>query len=615
MYRKDNHEIAFSAQEISKYILALASALGVVVILAWLIFYSGYGIDFTDEGYYLVKISNPFQYTWGVTLFDFVYHPIHLLLREDISYLRVFNVLITFFAAWVAFFSLLTKNLNQSRNLMCAVVSAGFSVSSLTVFEIGLVTPSYNTLALQALLVTASGLLLADETSSRTSLLGWVLIGVGGWLAFMAKPSTAAALAVGVSLYLAVSRIIITRLLLVSIGSALILLVTSALLIDGSIVKFAERIKTGVLFSSYLQSGHDIDSIFRLEELILEEKIKGFIWKLGALGFVATICMTVRGWASKSVAVLASLSFVYIIYLVVFKHDESYLNLGIHKNLLIWAVVFPSALVSLIFAREKLLFELGAPKWSLALLFVAMPYAYVIGTNGLYWAAMGAAGVFWVLGGLVLLGPVARSRDGWDFALPLTLGCQAITAVLLLSGMEHPYRQPQPLRLNNHVTEVGPRGARLTLSEAYGKYIEEAKASAAGAGWEPGTPLIDLTGQSPGILYALGAKAVGQGWTIGGYPGSDRRAVEALRLASCSELAVAWVLFEKDGPRNLSAQVVEVFGAHLQTDYVEIASWPVPGGVGGYDVPRTQTLYKPLRALSAANTSCIKSKAGDDEKR
>ena len=34
--------------------------------------------------------------------------------------------------------------------------------------------------------------------------------------------------------------------------------------------------------------------------------------------------------------------------------------------------------------------------------------------------------------------------------------------------------------------------------------------------------MIDLTGQSPGILYAIGAVNVGQAWTIGGYPGSKR---------------------------------------------------------------------------------------------
>ena len=72
------------------------------------------------------------------------------------------------------------------------IISGIISTASLVSLTRWLPTPSYNGLALQALFVAAAGLLLADKKVYRASVAGSVLIGIGGWLAFMAKPTTAA---------------------------------------------------------------------------------------------------------------------------------------------------------------------------------------------------------------------------------------------------------------------------------------------------------------------------------------------------------------------------------------------------------------------------------------
>jgi hypothetical protein len=63
-------------------------------------------------------------------------------------------------------------------------------------------SPSYKSLAIQSLFIAAIGLLLAENNFSRASLSGWGLIGFSGWLAFMAKPTTAVALGFVVGLLL-----------------------------------------------------------------------------------------------------------------------------------------------------------------------------------------------------------------------------------------------------------------------------------------------------------------------------------------------------------------------------------------------------------------------------
>ena len=83
-----------------EHALVALSAIGTILILTWLIKYSAYGFDFTDEAFYLVWISNPFIYGSSLTQFGFVYHPLYLLLNGDISALRQANILITFGLAW-----------------------------------------------------------------------------------------------------------------------------------------------------------------------------------------------------------------------------------------------------------------------------------------------------------------------------------------------------------------------------------------------------------------------------------------------------------------------------------------------------------------------------------
>ncbi|MDE5457548.1 hypothetical protein GWE18_32970 [Bradyrhizobium sp. CSA112] len=50
-------------------------------------------------------------------------------------------------------------------------------------------------LAFQSILTVMIGLLLADRPARIRQVFGWILVGVGGWCCFMAKPTTAAAIA------------------------------------------------------------------------------------------------------------------------------------------------------------------------------------------------------------------------------------------------------------------------------------------------------------------------------------------------------------------------------------------------------------------------------------
>lgn len=603
MMLKDTGE-AFTTQWARLGVLWL-SALSTVLLISWFVGYSAYGLDFSDEGFHLVWIANPYSYDSSITLFGFIYHPLYIMVDGSIAALRKINIAVTFVLAAGLVYGYLGVLAPQAhgRSAVRLTVAVGMAASSLFVFDWWLLTPSYYSLALQALMVTSIGLLLADDRQTFKSFAGSVSVGVGGWLAFMAKPSTAAALAIGVALYLLVSRKLSLRLILLAVAGAAILLLLSALIIDGSVTGFARRLQSGLTLGQYLGGGHTLIELLRIDNFQLNTQTKLLI-------FLMTIAAVTATWAAlseRSSFLICSLvicaGFFVVLALSAFGQISSVADLGQFGALSIFGVMFAAVLVGLgrmIWAGGT---RITADQWGIALLFLVMPHIYAFGTNGNYWESGGQAGIFWLLAGVTLLGPIAVEKATWSFALPLSLAVQVVTAIVLQGVMQKPYRQPQPVALNDTTIEIGPRRSALRLSAGYADYIREAESSARNAGFKPGDAIIDLSGQSPVILFALGAENLGTPWIIGGYPGSLQFARATLERVSCEKIAAAWVLYEANGPRSIPLELMQDLGAAFPGQYKEVATWKTARGAGGYEEIRVQHLFQPT-AVSDALKAC-----------
>jgi hypothetical protein len=593
-----------NSQNKLKGLLVALCSVGTLLIVTWLLRYAHYGIDFTDESFYLVWIANPFLFNGSITQFGFVYHPLYDLLGGDIAGLRHSNILITFGLAWsLTYFYLVSLAPGLKVNpITLLAASAGFATSSFICFDSWLPTPSYNSLALQSLLVSSIGLVLAEKALHRASIIGWLLIGIGGWLAIMAKPSTALALAVGVFVYLLLARKFSIRMLALTVVCALALLFVSALIIDGSVVGFINRYKLGIEFAGLLGAGHSLSQILRIDEFQLSEQFKLIICLLAGVLILAlcSVCTKSKKWSF--IGLLVSIALFTLTALLTLGQIHRVAELGKFRGLLIFAVVYAVAITTLVLGRLQALKTISLPQWSIAALFLVMPHIYAFGTNGNYWQAGGSAAIFWLLAGLALLGPLIRVRASWFLALPLVLAAQAVTATLLQTGLEQPYRQPQPLRHNVSTLQIGPQRSALTLSEGYSTYIASAMDIAKKARFESNLPLIDLSGQSPGILFAINAQSIGQAWTVGGYPGSLKLAEYALALTSCEKIAVAWVLFEPKGPRSIPVELMTLLGSNFPRGYELAGAWETAEGAGGYQNRRTQELYKPIEPYKTLTT-------------
>jgi hypothetical protein len=284
------------------------------------------------------------------------------------------------------------------------------------------------------------------------------------------------------------------------------------------------------------------------------------------------------------------------------------INFGPFQGLLLLSVPFAAILAGFSIYRLIGITHISRPQWTLALIFLVFPYIFAFGTSNNYWKLIPNSGIFYIFSGLVMLSPISRSQKFPTLLLTLGLAVQLITVFIVNVGIESPYRQPHPLRDNDYNLELGKLGSTLVLSKGFGHYLTEVIGLAKQAGFTQGTPMIDLTGQSPGILYAMGASNIGQVWTVGGYPGSDALAIAMLKKVACQDLAAAWLLVEPKGPRKISPEILSTFGGNMATDFRTIGTFKTAEGSGGYSEAREQKLLKPLRSVDDAIAACTSSR-------
>lgn len=577
-------------------------------MVAWVLWYLRRGFDFADEGFYLTWISNPFKYTASTTQFGFLYHPLYTLVDGDIALLRQINFLATFGLSWVLSHVLLSKVAAQAfvRHRLRFAISGALATGCFVYLRLWLPTPSYNWLIYQALLIGAIGLVTAERKGRRTNLWSWVLVGVGGWLAFMAKPTSAAAFALCALAYLLAAGKAELRRLCLAAAVALVLLAGSAFVIDGSIAGFVGRLRAGLEAAIGMGSGHGFMSSFRIDRFGLAESAERFLLVSTALIVVAAVAQRARFRVLAYGALLPSIAAIVAVLAIV-SGAKNIPDVGNFQQLLVWCIPLAVALLTVMFGAGESVASIASERWALVVLLSVLPYVFAFGTANNYWWHGGLAGFFWILAGVALLSPVALQRGSVALLIPVVATVQLLAAAMIHIGIERPYYQVRPLRESHQRVEIGRPGSGLLLFDELAAYANRAKSSAERAGFVRGTPVIDLTGHSPGLLYTIGASNTGQPWLIGnfpGYTGGNRVAEAALRRVSCEELSEAWLLTEPDGEVSLSPDAVATFGADPVRDYAIAGEFDTTKGVGSFMEIRTQRLLKPVRPKAEAVAAC-----------
>lgn len=587
--------------------IAVASAALGLLLIGIMLAYARYGYDFTDEGFYLVRISDPFADAPAVSQFGIVYYPFYRLLGGGIAELRQFNLSITFLSGACLCFVAIRQRRRQFSAPTLLLVSVAVASMTLLINASFLLTPNYNSLALQGLILATIGLILAQREARPWSVAGWLLTGFGGWLVFLAKLPSAALLALLALIYLTAMRKLRLPLLLLAVGFAILLLLGTALVLDGSIMGFVERSQRGVARLASLE-GRTTSQILRWDSFTPGHIGKLLIFGLAIWTF-AVLCLStadntlarIAGQIVSVVAGIAGALFLLgcITIPVQLKPTPQVFIYGPFLGLL--------AFLILGFVRrggKRDAFHRVSPEWPLIFLLVLLPFVYSVGTNNNYWNSYPGAALFWGIAGCILLFP-RQDRVRETALLPAwAIILQLPVAIVLTIDMQSPYRQPQPVRSFDGFTKVGAEEAGLVMSRDFATYLDEIRAIMAAHGFAQGDPVIDLSGQSPGVLFALGAHNIGQPWMIGGYPGSAAFARKVLASENCEALGSSWMLVEPDGPRSISTDILEPVGLPFPDSYEVAGEIMTPVGGGGFAQPRRQIIYKPIGGPANIVTAC-----------
>ena len=518
------------------------------------------GFDITDESYYLLNASQPENLIGSVTNFGYLLKPLYLLVGEDVAFYRAAGVAILLCLAGILGYSILgylvSNNILKNENgLDIIFYLAALSLVLGYYAQWWILTPSYNWLALSGSMMVVTGYiqLLSKNDKLDTNAQVFFYLAVGGCIAFVAKPTTAIYLIILGLVFFTLKKtsfVLWRRFLGAGVLSILLLLIF-AVVSFGGVGAYIQNLDMG------LKLGQLIDGGYARQQLIsgvIASFARFFRWVL-SLDY---------GKSSPAAYLLLLLWLISTLILILLKIINS---------------VRP-----ICSDFEKPFHVMG-----LSVFLMAAAFSTSIGTNNDLLKHISISMVFMGLS-------VALSFISLMMVFHLKIRGLMLIFLILSSGFvayklnyvsERPYRLPSAINEHNTpVTFLNPN-QKLKLDTTTANYAKNLIALAEVGGWHRGTPLLDMTGASPGATFILDGRLLGVAWLTGGYKGSNTFATFVLHNTNKDLLKSAWILKAPEGRRRLSDDI-------LQNGVgIDLTSYEVVGElVTGYRNEK-QILYRP----------------------
>ena len=529
-----------------------------------------YGFDFTDEAFYFNQIKWADTFTFGVTLFGHAYGLFHFFVGDNIHALRILNLFFTYsICLWLVIAASRSGPFVGSTRLPLNGVmrpATAIAISSVFVFYPWLFTPNYNALTFQGLVITSIGVVSLYQQQPPINcvpvLPAALFIGLGGTLTFLGKPSSAAAL---------VLLVVITALsnwkrrfktLALAGVISLLLIVSLAIVFRGGLSNFFEYLHSGLLFAAQLGGGHTPSQVLRLDA------IPNFSELNITIIFVAGLAVGFSIQCTNNLLKILSPPMLILVasYLVGLRLIS--LNPEVTLTLFLGSVAIGS-LVAYFHSIDG--FRLESLRSQPILYFLALPWVFTFGTNGNYWRGMAGASFFWLLIPAMLSARAKRTRLQLGVTIVGAIALFLSIANLTLAGGQS-YRQPPILGTSHKLFLSMVSGMKANIADEVHKEMVQFDAMLANAGFIDGTPILDLSGKLPGLIFLTGAQPAVAAWVVGGYPGSANALEKLLADTECGVLARSWIISQPAGDRSLPVELIRAFGASPQTDYILVGS-------------------------------------------
>jgi hypothetical protein len=157
---------------------------------------------------------------------------------------------------------------------------------------------------------------------------------------------------------------------------------------------------------------------------------------------------------------------------------------------------------------------------------------------------------------------------------------------------------------------IRPGDSSLYLSPFTAKFLLTVHTLAKRAGLQDNTPIIDLSGLNPGIIYALGGYTPKTPWIYSNYPGSQLYAYIAFNKFTCEQIADSWIIVDIN--RRLipiDSELLKSFGINPSTDYQRVGMVIKNDNFYKYNFNSSYTeFYKPKRTKDEGVAACLSSK-------
>jgi hypothetical protein len=568
--------------------------LAALVILLW---GTGRGYDISDEAFYLFAASpgnrtNNANGIWGSYL-GLVYRwsGFSLVNMRLIGMAMLVGSSLWFSARLSRLVGSLTERTVTATGRLAAAL---FAVSgALLYYGLGILTPSYNLLAMCSILICLAGAFGAVAMPARrsTSIGSAVAISAGAFVAFWCRSGA------GVGLWIICVVLVLTVSLSGTDRRYRLGLVGAAV---ASLAAFAAAHAIFVLgpeatFSALL-TARDFNFAGGFGKPLGElaaDSLSGLLDVPGAvvhaagplpvLGLLPLGAVAVPGRSRAfAVACLASVGVVAcgatLIYQGAFNGGPTSYTTVTPATL---AIVVTAAIswLAAAWARRRVDPAGGLPKQArtavavlaAVLLLSEVLYAFT-SNNALIGQTSGASVLGLTAAGLLLLAAVGR---GWSAVALIALAAITPAAALASASgvVDQPYRGDGPLARADTLATVSARGSRVLLTHAQAKYFRDLVQPAEAAGFRRGTPLIDLTPFSPGASVALGAAAPRT--LLYGFTTATARWV--VEHQEGDQWKRAWLLVRTDAGATIAPEsVTRALGRSFPSDYVLVttAVWP-----------------------------------------
>ncbi|MBM6405960.1 hypothetical protein JQN72_17090 [Phycicoccus sp. CSK15P-2] len=522
----------------------MAGTVLAAAVLVALLATAGRGLDLMDESYVLRLVREPdaSRGAGEVYLFGFLVNPLYAAVGYDIGMFRVLGfLLVAAVAAGTAREHLLLVGPDALRRPRGRAVVVGVAAASELVFLLEVRVLSYRSVAVLGLLGVAWGVARLERGHRRS---GAVMVGGATVVAFVGKPTTAAALLVGLVVWSVWRRVD---------RHALSWGVVGALAAAAVVCLVARMTPWGVV--EYLSGGVEV-----IDDL---DAYRGLAEALGLSAFRPTallvfgLPLVVAGLLAVGASVffprllgdLVSMGVLVVTAALVARLAVVLLAPTTQGFLILQLGLLTAAVGgALLWTRWS---TMSTPVRSTAMILAAAPYAFSVGSNRGLPSLTGQAVAFWVLLVGMLASCAAPRPDGrWPDAacrvapLAVTVVVAVMTTVLLLDGS-----QGANIRQASTRTEIG--GGSLALPAATARDVRRLREVADAGGITHDTPVVDLSGKGAGYAIALGGRFLGRAHFYTTWSGRGASAARALRSVSCEDRARAWLIVPSGGDETM----------------------------------------------------------------